>query len=421
VREVPVDVELSMEWAKASTLLRIVYAEVRPRARERVGVLEPGETLGAMLVRLARAVRVPVRPGEAEALGQEGERVGLWRVSERLVDGARWRFLVVPALPPSVERQRREQEEAERGPRNGRTDRQRQRDHRAAAAQARGPSVLPGAELPPGYRDDAPEVGEEPALVAPTDVTARSRETSVTNPPLGRDDPGATGAPPSLSGTPSGVPREGVGAAPTVAPAPSAAATERSKVSAATEAASWARALGDALSPDGATRGAALEALGRGAVAVLGLKLAPEVFNGAAATRGELRGLGLVLKREGATLEAVREVRGWLAAERHEREEVRSNARRAFKWDADVREGRAPVTVALLLGKFEGSEHKGTGWRVARKGSVAWVDRVRAAKVPVTFPEDPPGAFSSSASAGPGPVKVHDAPSPASANGAAGG
>lgn len=420
MREVPVDVELSMEWAKASTLLRIVYAEVRPRARERVGVLEPGESLGAMLVRLARAVKVPVRPGEAEALGQEGERVGLWRVSERLVDGDRWRFLVVPALPPSVERLRREQEEAERGPRNGRTDRQRQRDHRAAAAQARGPSVLPGAELPPGYRDDAPEVGEEPSLVA-RDVTARSRENPVTTPPLDRDDPGATGAPPSLSGTPLGVPREGVGAAPTVAPAPSAAvATERSKVCAATDAASWARALGDAVSPDGAIRGVALEGLGRGAVAVLGLKLGPEVFNGAAATRNELRGLGLVLKREGATLEAVREVRGWLAAERHERPEVRSSARRAFKWDADVREGRAPVTVALLLGKFEGAEHKGTGWRVARKGAVAWVDRVRAAKVPLSFPEDPPGAFTLSSS-GPGPVKVHEAAAPSGANGATGG
>jgi hypothetical protein len=312
VREVPVDVELSMEWARASTLLRIVYAEVRPRARERVGVLEPGESLGAMLVRLARAVKVPVRPGEAEALGQEGERVGLWRVSERLVDGDRWRFLVVPALPPSVGAPAAGRKRPSAARATAAPIRQRQRDHRAATASSWALGAA-GAELPP--RLPRRRAGGGRGLLVARDVTARSRENPVTNPPLDRDDSGATGAPPSLSGTPLGVPREGVGAAPTVAPAPSA--TEWSKVSAATDAASWARALGDAVSPDGAIRGAALEGLGRGAVAVLGMKLGLEVFNGAAATRNELRGLGTVLKQEARRSRRCRRCRaGWRRASR---------------------------------------------------------------------------------------------------------
>lgn len=404
MREVPVDVELSMEWARASTLLRIVYAEVRPRARERVGVLEQGESVGGLVARMARAVKVPVRPGEAEALGDEGARVGLWRVVERLVEGVVWRFLVVPALPPSVERARREADEADRGVRGGKSDKQRQREHRA---RERGPevvAVLPGAEVPPGYVSPSVEA-PSPGQVSDENVTDRSRQNSVTAPSVSRDtEPRGSGGPPSLSGTPEGVPREGGGGPAPDAPAPTAAppvggvaagggvlSPPPGPVVPAADAASWAAALEGARSVDKAARRAALEALGRGLVATWAARLGPAVFDGRAATVEELRGLGAVLVREGVDRAKLLEVRGWLGAEAHERPAVRSEAREAFRWDAAVREKRAPVTVALLLGKRVGDEHRGSGWRAAAKASGAWADRLRAAKVALTFSDDGPG------------------------------
>lgn len=415
MREVPLDVAMSMEWARASTLLRVVYAEVRPRTRERVGVVAADESPADLLGRVAAAVRVPLRASDAAEVLAEGERVGLWAVRERLVDGARWRFLVVAALPPSVVRARRDAEEAERGARGGKSDRQRQREHREAT---RGPvplAALPGTEVPPGWSEAAGGEGSEAAPVDPpaapppggdggqvsgSNVTAQSREIS----PLSRDEaPRGTGGPPSLSGDPSGSPREGGGGPAPVAPIPPAAvaADGAAVLSALTgpvaDADGWAKAAAAAAGGDRDARRAALEALGAAAVAALGEGVGPEVFNGRTAMGRELRGFGAVLVREGATWESLGDVRAWLRDE--------PAARKAFAWDAPVRTLAAPVTVALLVGKREEGEHSGSGWRTAVKGAQAWARKraaVKAAPAPTAKPAAPVAA--------PGPVRAGPEP-----------
>lgn len=134
------------------------------------------------------------------------------------------------------------------------------------------------------------------------------------------------------------------------------------------------------------------------------------MFDGRAATAEELRGLGAVMVREGVDRPKLLEVRGWLGAESHPNAKVRSEARRAFTWDEGVRTLRAPITVALLLGKRVENEHRGSGWRAAAKASGAWASKVAAAGVALTFAED-----------GPGPVRAGDAGAPAALAGAAGG
>jgi len=423
VREVPLDVAMSMEWARASTLLRVVFAEVRPRSRERVGVVAADESPADLLARVAAAVKVPLRASDAAELLAEGERVGLWSVRERLVDGARWRFLVVAALPPSVVRARRDAEEAERGARGGKSDRQRQREHREAA---RGPApvvALPGTEVPAGWSQsaesptapsDPPAQGGEGGQVFDRNVTAPSRLSEE----ISRDEPArGTGGPPSLSGTPSGVPREGGGGPAPVAPASTSAAGGAAPmvlspppgpVAPAVDAAAWAAALGAAAGDDKPARRAALEALGRGVVATLAAKVGREVFDGRAATAEELRGLGAVMAREGVDRGKLLEVRGWLGAESHTNGKVRSDARKAFLWDEGVRLQRAPITVALLLGKRVEGEHRGSGWRAAAKASGAWAAKVAAAGVALTFADD-----------GPGPVRAGEAAAVAPAAGGA--
>lgn len=430
MREVPLDVAMSMEWARASTLLRVVYAEVRPRTRERVGVVAADESPADLLGRVAAAVRVPLRASDAAEVLAEGERVGLWAVRERLVDGARWRFLVVAALPPSVVRARRDAEEAERGARGGKSDRQRQREHREATRGPAPVAALPGTEVPPGWTQAAGGEGSESApsasqpaapdggQVFDRNVTAQSREISSET----RDAaPRGTGGPPSLSGTPSGVPREGGGGPAPVAPTPPAAVVASGggamvlspppgPVAPAADVASWAAALDDAAGDDRAARRAALEALGRGVVATFAAKLGREVFDGRAATAEELRGLGAVMVREGVDRPKLLEVRGWLAAEAHTNPKVRSEARKVFIWDESVRTLRAPVTVALLLGKRVEGEHRGSGWRAAAKASGAWASKVAAAGVALSFADE----------SGPGPVRAGDAGA-ATPAGAAGG
>lgn len=414
MREVPLDVAMSMEWARASTLLRIVFAEVRPRARERVGVVAADESPADLLGRVAAAVRVPLRASDAAELLAEGERVGLWSVRERLVDGARWRFLVVAALPPSVVRARRDAEEAERGARGGKSDRQRQREHREAT---RGPvplAALPGTEVPPGWSQAAGGEGSESAPSAPPpaapdggqvfdrNVTARSREISSET----RDEaPRGTGGPPSLSGDPLGSPREGGGGPAPVAPPPPPAAGGAAAMvlspspGPVVDAEGWAAAAATAAGGDKDARRAALEALGAAAVSALGEGVAAEVFNGKTAMGRELRGFGAVLVREGATWESLGEVRAWLRDE--------PAARRAFAWDAPVRTLSAPVTVALLVGKREEGEHSGSGWRTAVKGAQAWGRKRAAVRAPAPAPTAKPAAPPAAA---PGPVRAGPEP-----------
>ena len=98
--DVPIEVELSKEWGEASTLLRIFYAEARPRSGERTMPLGSDETHADAVLRAARAFRLPLRPADAEAIAAEGARLGLINFCGAAGDVAV--VISVPSAPPSV-------------------------------------------------------------------------------------------------------------------------------------------------------------------------------------------------------------------------------------------------------------------------------------------------------------------------------
>ena len=85
---------ISLEWAAANALTRVVYAELRPATRNRPLFAATGETPAQVLGRFASACNVPLTAQDAETVYRDGLLCELWS----LVDGV----LVLDALPPSV-------------------------------------------------------------------------------------------------------------------------------------------------------------------------------------------------------------------------------------------------------------------------------------------------------------------------------